>query len=112
MGVSSRREFLLTAAGLAAGLSLAGCGGGRAVALPSVPPPSVGRSDPASSPVATASSAALPTALPADLLLGVATAAYQIEGAVREGGRGPSIWDTFCAQPGAIDDGSSRGGGL
>jgi beta-glucosidase len=57
--------------------------------------------------VATASSAALPTALPVDLLLGVATSAYQIEGAVREGGRGPSIWDTFCAQPGTIDDGSS-----
>lgn len=38
---------------------------------------------------------------------GVATAAYQIEGAVREDGRGPSIWDTFCARPGVISDGSS-----
>lgn len=38
---------------------------------------------------------------------GVATAAYQIEGAVTAGGRGPSVWDTFCQRPGAIKDGSS-----
>lgn len=38
---------------------------------------------------------------------GVATAAYQIEGAVTAGGRGPSVWDTFCQRPGAIRDGSS-----
>ena len=31
---------------------------------------------------------------------GAATAAYQIEGAVHEGGRGPSIWDTFSHTPG------------
>ena len=31
---------------------------------------------------------------------GAATAAYQIEGAVREGGRGQSIWDTFSHTPG------------
>jgi len=33
--------------------------------------------------------------LPADFKWGYATASYQIEGAVKEGGRGPSIWDTF-----------------
>jgi beta-glucosidase len=38
---------------------------------------------------------------------GVATAAYQVEGAVAEDGRGPSIWDTFSAEPGRIADGSS-----
>jgi beta-glucosidase len=36
---------------------------------------------------------------------GVATAAYQIEGAVAEDGRGASIWDTYAARPGAVRDG-------
>ena len=45
--------------------------------------------------------------LPPGFLFGTSTAAYQIEGAVAEDGRGPSIWDTFCAQPGRIKDGSS-----
>lgn len=44
---------------------------------------------------------------PADFTLGVSTAAFQIEGAVREGGRGPSTWDTFMAQPGRILDRST-----
>jgi len=38
---------------------------------------------------------------------GVATSAYQIEGAVTADGRGRSIWDTFCERPGTITDGSS-----
>jgi beta-glucosidase len=36
--------------------------------------------------------------LPQDFEWGFATAAYQIEGAVEAGGRGKSIWDTFCHQ--------------
>ncbi|MFH9431498.1 GH1 family beta-glucosidase [Streptomyces sp. NPDC017615] len=42
-------------------------------------------------------------ALPADFRWGTATSAYQIEGAVAEDGRSPSIWDTFSHTPGKID---------
>jgi len=45
--------------------------------------------------------------LPKDFLWGFATASYQIEGAIKADGRGPSIWDTFCNIPGKIADGSS-----
>ena len=45
--------------------------------------------------------------LPDGFQWGVATSAYQIEGAASEGGRGPSIWDTFSHTPGRIADGSS-----
>jgi len=39
---------------------------------------------------------------PKDFLWGTATAAYQVEGATREGGRGESIWDTFTRKQGAV----------
>ncbi|MET9250248.1 GH1 family beta-glucosidase [Nonomuraea sp. NPDC003709] len=38
-------------------------------------------------------------------LWGTATAAYQIEGAVKEDGRGVSVWDTFAHEPGRTRDG-------
>ncbi|GAA3230847.1 GH1 family beta-glucosidase [Nonomuraea helvata] len=38
-------------------------------------------------------------------LWGTATAAYQVEGAVEEDGRGFSIWDTFAHEPGRTRDG-------
>jgi beta-glucosidase len=41
-------------------------------------------------------------AFPAGFRWGAATAAYQIEGATAEDGRGPSIWDTFCRTPGKV----------
>ena len=44
------------------------------------------------------------TAFPPDFAWGTATSAYQIEGAVAEDGRAPSIWDTFSHTPGAIDN--------
>ncbi len=56
---------------------------------------------------APALSAAACAALGPGFVWGAATSAYQIEGAVAEGGRGPSIWDTFCAQPGKVKSGDS-----
>ena len=44
---------------------------------------------------------------PAGFQFGVATSSYQIEGAAHEDGRGDSIWDTFCREPGRISDGTS-----
>jgi beta-glucosidase len=48
----------------------------------------------------------LPSFPPA-FVWGAATAAYQVEGAADEGGRGRSIWDTFAHTPGRVRDGSS-----
>ncbi|WP_319804095.1 GH1 family beta-glucosidase [Nocardioides dongkuii] len=46
-------------------------------------------------------------ALPPGFRFGTSTAAYQVEGAWDEDGRGPSIWDTFSHTPGHINDGST-----
>lgn len=44
--------------------------------------------------------------LPEGFIVGAATAAFQIEGAVAEDGRTPSTWDEFTSRPGKILDGS------
>lgn len=49
----------------------------------------------------------LAATIPSAFTLGVATAAFQIEGALDEDGRGPAGWDVFAAKPGAIVDGHS-----
>ena len=51
-------------------------------------------------------SLASPHRFPSDFVWGVATSAFQIEGAATEDGRGASIWDRFCRVPGAIADAS------
>jgi beta-glucosidase len=59
--------------------------------------------------IARTQSAEPPAALqfPPGFRWGTATSAYQVEGAVREDGRGPSIWDSFAHTPGRIIDGST-----
>jgi beta-glucosidase len=46
-------------------------------------------------------------ALPPGFVWGVSTSSYQIEGASQVDGRGPSVWDGFCRQPGRIANGDT-----
>ena len=46
-----------------------------------------------------------PVQFPDSFIWGAATASYQIEGAARSDGRGPSIWDTFSRTPGKVHAG-------
>lgn len=52
------------------------------------------------------------SSFPQDFLWGVATSSYQIEGAVDEAGRGPSIWDTFSHTPGKTSNGDTGDGAI
>ena len=56
---------------------------------------------------ALATDLAIANAFPPAFLWGAATSSYQIEGATREDGRGPSIWDQFAATPGAVYQGQT-----
>ncbi|CAM0952010.1 unnamed protein product [Alopecurus aequalis] len=44
---------------------------------------------------------------PKGFIFGTGSAAYQYEGAVHEGGRGPTVWDKFAHTPGKIADGNN-----
>ncbi len=50
---------------------------------------------------------ATPMRFPDGFVLGAATSAFQVEGSTTADGRGPSIWDTFAAEPGRIRDGAT-----
>jgi beta-glucosidase len=51
--------------------------------------------------------ASVATFFPGDFVWGTVTSAYQTEGAVREDGRGETIWDRFTHTPGRVRDGST-----
>ena len=86
----SRRSFLSSAATAAAAV-------GAGSIIPAV----------AASPAAAGKSGTSAAAFPKDFWWGSATAAYQVEGAASEDGRGPSIWDTFSHSPGKTDGGDT-----
>ena len=44
---------------------------------------------------------------PKGFLWGAASASYQIEGGVKEGGRGESVWDAFSHTPGKVKNGDT-----
>ena len=44
---------------------------------------------------------------PKDFIWGAATAAYQVEGAAYDDGKGPSVWDVFCKKKGVIFEGDT-----
>ena len=52
-------------------------------------------------------SAGTARAFPDGFLWGVASSAYQIEGATSAGGRGQSVWDTFSHTPGKVRGGDT-----
>ncbi len=89
----TRRTFLLATGGGALAAALASC----------TPPGSV--AGPTRTPTWTPPTQ--PMAFPQGYTWGASTSAFQIEGALDADGRGPSIWDTFAAQPGTIVDGST-----
>ncbi|WP_306474102.1 GH1 family beta-glucosidase [Streptomyces sp. Ru87] len=48
-----------------------------------------------------------PLRFPDGFRWGTATSSYQVEGSVRADGRGESVWDRFCARPGAVENGDT-----
>src|SRR4029079_9885505 len=56
---------------------------------------------------AAAGAARASRTFPPGFLWGTATAAYQVEGAATEDGRGPSVWDTFSKTPGKTVNGAT-----
>src|SRR5215203_499814 len=72
-----------------------------AAALGSSTIPALGAPAPSSA-ATQGDTGASPRRFPDGFLWGSATASYQVEGAVKEDGRGPSVWDTFSHTPGKV----------
>ena len=85
----SRRDFARVLGFTGAAAALQGASLGTVQAQEPVPPSCNGR------------------AFPPGFLWGSATASYQVEGGVNEGGRGPSIWDTFSHAAGKVHGGDT-----
>lgn len=84
-----RRNFLRSAAAIAATPALSSLSATAAAqSLPTVSTPSARR-------------------FPQGFIWGTSTASYQVEGAVHEDGRGPSVWDTFSHTPGKTYQGQT-----
>ena len=87
--------------------SLARILGGSAAAL-SLPNISLAAAQTATASAGTGKSTAQKERkFPQGFLWGSATASYQVEGAVKEAGRGPTIWDTFSHTPGKVQNGDT-----
>lgn len=92
---TSRRDFARTAALASLGTLAAGC---------SRREPEVAQSRPEQNPATQSSTI---REFPKGFYWGTATAAYQVEGAWNEDGKGPSIWDTYAHTPGKIKNGDT-----
>jgi beta-glucosidase len=88
----SRRKFLGVSAAVAGGATVVR----QAAAQPAAAAPAG---------AAAAGQKRSAAGYPKDFVWGVATAAYQIEGAATEDGRGPSVWDVFSRKKGAVFEG-------
>src|ERR1700720_3435593 len=83
----TRRKFAQVAGAAAVGASAGSAAAGTAGAAQRSP---------------GAAPQAVPRAFPSAFLWGTATASYQVEGAVHEDGRGPSVWATFSHTAGKV----------